>query len=64
MADLRASVDELETKAKSIFADHVIKVGTFAVKTDSKKKSKTSSFNFTQDVDENNGPYGNLFKKK
>ena len=58
------SVDELETKVKSIFADHVIEVGTFAVKNDSEKKSKTSSFNFTKDVDENNGPYGTLFAKK
>ena len=55
------SVDEIETKAKAIFADHIIKVGTFSVKNDGEMKSKTHGFNFTENHE--NGPYGNLFAK-
>lgn len=55
------SVDEIETKAKAIFADHVIKVGTFSAKTDDDaKKPKTVGLNFNA-KSKKAGPYGNLF---
>ena len=57
------SVEEIETKAKEIFADHVMTTGTFSAENDDVKKSKTHGFNFTKDSDEEIGPYGNLFKK-
>ena len=57
------SVEEIESKVKSVFADHVIKTGTFSVKNDGEKKSNTYALNFTQDIDDAEGPYGNLFKK-
>ena len=56
------SVDEIETKTKAIFADHVIKMGTFSVKNDGEKKSKTHGFNFAKDTKDEVDPYGNLFK--
>jgi hypothetical protein len=58
------SVEDIETKTKAIFADHVIKMGTFSAKNDGEKKSKTHGFNFTKDTDDEVGPYGNLFPKK
>ena len=54
------TVEEIETKAKAIFADHVIKAGTFSAKNDNVNKSKTHGFNFTE-VDEEKKAYGNLF---
>ena len=57
------SIEEIESKVKSVFADHVIKTGTFSVKNDGEKKSNTYALNFTQDIDDAEGPYGNLFKK-
>jgi chemotaxis protein histidine kinase CheA len=57
------SVEEIESKVKSIFADYVIKVGTFSAKEDDKKPAKTIGFNFSV-KDENAGPYGGLFSKK
>lgn len=57
------SVDEIETKAKAIFADHVIKMGTFSAKNDTEKKSNVLGFNFTKDTDDEVGPYGGLFHK-
>lgn len=56
------SVDEVETKAKAIFADYVIKTGTFSAKDDGEKKPKVLGFNFNK-KETKSGPYGNLFKK-
>ena len=56
------SVDEVEAKAKAIFADYVIKTGTFSAKDNSEKKPKVLGFNFNK-KDTKSGPYGNLFKK-
>ena len=56
------SVDEVEAKAKAIFADYVIKTGTFSTKDDGVKKPKTLGFNFNKKEDKKS-PYGNLFKK-
>lgn len=57
------SVEEIESKVKSIFADYVIRVGTFSAKEEDKKPAKTVGFNFSV-KDENSGPYGGLFSKK
>lgn len=55
------SVEEVEVKAKAIFADHVIKVGTFTAKVDDNaKQSKTIGVNFNK-KESKKGPYGNLF---
>lgn len=56
------SVEEIESKMKSIFADYVIKVGTFSANNDDNKPAKTIGFNFSA-KDETSGPYGGLFKK-
>lgn len=56
------SVDEVEAKAKAIFADYVIKTGTFSAKDDGEKKPKVLGFNFNKKEDKKS-PYGNLFKK-
>ena len=56
------SVDEVEAKAKAIFADYVIKTGTFSAKDDGEKKPKVIGFNFNK-KEPKSGPYGNLFKK-
>ena len=56
------SVDEVEAKAKAIFADYVIKTGTFSAKDDGEKKPKVLGFNFNK-KESKSGPYGNLFKK-
>lgn len=56
------SVDEVEAKAKAIFADYVIKTGTFSAKDDGEKKPKVLGFNFNK-KETKSGPYGNLFKK-
>jgi hypothetical protein len=56
------SVEEIETKAKSIFADHVIEVGTFSASVEDVQKPKTIGFNFNK-KETKKGPYGNLFKK-
>lgn len=54
------TVEEIETKAKAIFADYVIKTGTFSAKTEDAKKSKTIGFNFANEDTEKKA-YGNLF---
>lgn len=56
----RFSVEEVESKVKSIFADFVIKTGEFSTKKDDKKMG---SMHFsTKSVDEaNKKPYGSLF---
>lgn len=56
------SVEEVEAKAKAIFADYVIKTGTFSAKDDGEKKPKVLGFNFNKKEDKS-GPYGNLFSK-
>ena len=56
------SVEEVENKAKSIFADYVIKTGTFSANDDGVKKPKTLGLNFNK-KEAKSGPYGNLFKK-
>lgn len=56
------SVDEVEAKAKAIFADYVIKTGTFSAKDDGEKKPKVLGFNFNK-KETKSGPYGNLFSK-
>ena len=56
------SVEEIESKVKAIFADHVINTGTFSVKTEETKKPKTLGLNFNK-KETKKGPYGNLFKK-
>lgn len=55
------SVEEVEAKVKSIFADYVIKTGEFSVNKE-EKKSKTLGFNFNK-KESKKGPYGNLFAK-
>ena len=56
------SVEEVEAKAKAIFADHVIKTGTFSKSTEGAAKSKPIGFNFNKK--ESKSPYGNLFNNK
>ena len=56
------SIDEVEARAKAIFADYVIKTGTFSTKDDGEKKPKVLGFNFNK-KETKSGPYGNLFKK-
>lgn len=58
----KCSVEEVETKLKSIFADHVIKTGTFSAKNDSENNSKTIGFNFGA-KSKKTGAYGDLFSK-
>lgn len=57
------SVEEVEAKAKAIFADHVINAGTFSVKKEEKKAPKTIGVNFEKKEEEKK-PYGNLFDDK
>lgn len=56
------SVEEIEAKAKSIFADHVIKTGSFSALTTEEKSVKTIGLNFNT-KGKKSGPYGNLFNK-
>ena len=56
------SVEELEAKAKAIFADHVIKTGTFSKSTEDATKPKSIGINFNKK--ESKSPYGNLFANK
>lgn len=58
------SVEEVETKAKSIFADHVIKTGTFSAKNDAESKPKTLGFNFNEKPNKKKTAYGGLFDKE
>ena len=57
------SVEEIEVKAKSIFADHVIKTGTFSAPVVENKGAHTIGLNFNQ-KEVKKSPYGNLFSKK
>ena len=54
------SVDEVEAKAKAIFADYVIKTGAFSTKDNCENKPKVLGFNFNKKEDKKS-PYGNLF---
>lgn len=55
------SIEEVEAKAKAIFADYIIKTGEFSAKNEN-GKSKTLGFNFNK-KESKKGPYGNLFAK-
>ena len=55
------SVEEVEAKAKAIFADYVIKTGEFSANKE-ENKPKTLGFNFNK-KESKKGPYGNLFAK-
>ena len=57
------SVDEVEAKAKAIFADHVIKTGTFSasVSNDGKKKPKVQIFSLGAEKEKKKKAYGKLF---
>lgn len=57
------SVEEVEAKLKTIFADHVIKAGAFSAKSDSESKTKTIGFNFTEKPSKKKQAYGGLFAK-
>ena len=54
------SVDEVEAKAKAIFADYVIKTGAFSTKDNGENKPKVLGLNFNKKEDKKS-PYGNLF---
>lgn len=56
------SVEEVASKVKAIFADHVISTGTFSVKTEETNKTKTLGLNFNK-KETKKSPYGNLFNK-
>lgn len=56
------TVEEVEAKAKAIFADYVIKTGTFSANDDGEKKPKVLGFNFNKKEDKKS-PYGRLFDK-
>jgi hypothetical protein len=53
------SVEELESKVKAVFADHVIKAGAFSANIDSKKDGKSLALNFAEEKKEK--AYGGLF---
>ena len=57
------SIDEIEIKAKSIFADYVIKTGEFSAHSDT-QKTNVISFGLKKDIDTPKKPYGNLFDNK
>ena len=57
------SIDEVEMKAKSIFADYVINMGTFSTSDDAANKPKTIGINFNK-KETKKKPYGNLFAEK
>ena len=56
------SVEEIEAKAKAIFADHVIKTGTFSKAANEVNKPKSVGINFNKQGSKS--PYGNLFANK
>lgn len=56
------SVEEIESKAKAIFADHVIKMGTFSANNVESNKVNFMAFNLNK-KETKKGPYGNLFNK-
>ena len=56
------SVEEVEAKAKAIFADHVIATGTFSINTGNTNVARSISVNLNK-PEVKSGPYGNLFAK-
>lgn len=58
------SVDEVEDKVKTIFADHIIQTGTFSMSTEETKKPKSVGFNFNAKNTKRKSAYGNLFEEK
>lgn len=54
------SVEEIEVKAKSIFADHIINVGEFSVQSEVNKPNKLG-FNFAEKENKKKKAYGGLF---
>ena len=58
------SVEDIESKAKAIFADYVIKNGTFNSKNNDSKKPKVITFSFKPEKESKKKPYGNLFSDK
>ena len=54
------SVEEVEVKAKSIFADHVIETGQFSAPTETNKPN-TLSFNLAEKETKKKKAYGGLF---
>ena len=57
------SVEEVEAKVKSIFADHVIKTGTFSAKPAEENKPNTIGLNFNAKPSKKKSAYGGLFEK-
>ena len=57
------TVEEVETKVKAIFADHVINAGTFSAKNENNNKPKTLGFNFNEKPNKKKTAYGGLFDK-
>ena len=57
------SVEEVESKIKSIFADYVIKTGNFSAQKDDAQPVQTLGFNFRA-ASKKIGPYGGLFSGK
>lgn len=55
------SLEEIEVKAKAIFADYVIKAGEFSANKE-ENKPNTIRFDFNK-KESKKGPYGNLFAK-
>ena len=55
------SVEEVEVKAKSIFADYVIKTGEFNAKIEEVQKPKVLGFNLDTKKEKKKKAYGNLF---
>ena len=55
------SIEEVEAKAKAIFADHIIKTGEYSTNNEVNTQ-KTLGINFNK-KESKKGPYGNLFKK-
>ena len=56
------SIEEIESKAKAIFADHVIKMGTFSANNVEPNKVAFMALNINT-KESKKGPYGNLFNK-
>ena len=54
------SVEEIETRAKAIFADHVIKAGEFSAQTET-NKPHTLGLNFSEKETKKKKAYGSLF---
>ena len=54
------SVEEIEVKVKSIFADHIINVGEFSAQTEVNKPNKLG-FNFAEKENKKKKAYGGLF---